>query len=203
MKYFVSALCLAVFCADLIPEAGNAEDQLRNWHLPLAVSDANTKATFKFDTTWITVRGKTSQLSGKVWLEDPADYRSVRAEIHFPVRAIDTANAARDNDLRKVMNEPQFPEVTLSVSGVDNLCSPEIIDQQGVCSGMMHGTLTIRGVSRALDLPFLLKKDGNAYVTGGSVKFSWKDFGVEDPSSFYARVHKTVKVDYSVRSAPQ
>ena len=167
----------------------------------IAVSDSNTSITFEVGTTWHTVRGTTRTLVGRVWLENPADYRTIRGDVHLPVKTFDTDNSSRDEELRSVMDESKFPEVRVEIKDAGDICPPQVLEEGKRCDSTMRALLTIRGVSREITLPYTAASDGANYLVSGSVEFSWKDFGVKDPSIFIARVHDAVRIAYSFRFA--
>ena len=51
-------------------------------------------------------------------------------------------------------------------------------DKTGIASYLAKGKLTIRGLSRDIDLPFTLKTNGNATVARGALTLNRNDFGV-------------------------
>ena len=180
--------------------AANAEAE--TWNLPSAVSDTTTTVTFSVATTWHTVHGTTSHLSGSFSLRDRTDHHSIVAEIHIPVAQFNTGLESRDATLRDSMGANDFPEVVFRSAGVPDLCSPAELEERGECHGTIPGTLTIRNVSQDVSLPYTLRKEGGAYRVSGEVSFSWLSFGVEDPSLLVARVDPMVTVVFTTRLGP-
>jgi polyisoprenoid-binding protein YceI len=168
-----------------------------SWNLPQELNDQNTQVTFAVDSTWHMVHGVTSGLAGKVWLADPKNQASLKAEIRIPVARFNTDNASRDERLREVMAAKEYQEVVLRLnSGPDcSITQGELSE----CRGELLGSLEIRGVSKDLRLPYLIKKDGEHYLVSGELSLMWGSFGVEDPSILIARVDPEVTIKYQVR----
>lgn len=192
-----NSLMLCLFGA--VFSLGSSVAQAEPWNLPKTLSDSNCKVGFAVDTTWHMVHGKTSALSGRAWLDNSADYKTVRAQITIPVKSFDTDDNSRDKELRKVMDEAKFPNVNLELNSVAGLCDPAgLLAAQSTCSGQLHAVLTIRDVKKEIEAPYKISLKDGSYTVEGSFKVRWADFGVEDPSIFIARVNKDVEISYQV-----
>lgn len=168
------------------------------WNLPMQASDANVKAAFEVDSTWHMVHGTTSSLTGKIWLENPADFSSVRATLHIPVSAFDTQRKSRDRRMREVMAADTYPEVVFELLGTEGLCSPQKIAVESPCPAKLNGRLTIRGTSMDVLLPVNVSRRAHAFVIEGKKDITWADYGVEDPSILIAKVDPIVTVNFEV-----
>lgn len=173
-----------------------AED---SWQLPESLNDANAKVSFTVDSTWHTVKGATSGLEGRIWLEDPADINSLRAEISLPVSNFDTDGESRDERMREVLHAPQFSSVSLQVKSVKKLCRPSLILSEHPCQVFLDSELKIRDVNKTLVISAKITKDNDGYWVRGSFPLLWSDYGVEDPSIIIAKLDKTVNVDFAVK----
>ena len=171
------------------------------WGLPLEISDANAQVGFEVDSTWHLIHGKTSALTGKVWLENEGDFASIRADINIPVKRFDTDNGSRDERLREVMEEPKFSAVNFHVNGTEGLCAPEVLASEKQCQATLLGVLKIRDISREVKIPVVLRKEGDGVTVSGSRAFDWSTFGIEDPSILVARLDKTVTVKFTLHLA--
>ncbi|HQH26188.1 MAG TPA: YceI family protein [Oligoflexia bacterium] len=191
-------LCLFA-CMSVVVFLSEASAQEAFWHLPHDLNDRNTTIIFEVDSTWHLIEGKTSGMSGKVYLADPADYRSVRVELSLPVSRFDTDNSMRDSRLREVMAAAQFPYVMFALDEVENVCDPvELAEDQG-CSGVIKGRLTIREITKKLEFPAEVRRRGGAYIVAANAVFRWGDFGVEDPSILVAKLKPEVTVRAEVK----
>lgn len=124
---------------------------------------ALAEGTLRFDghaTTGDFV-GTTSSVSGAVLAS--ADYASVRGWVEAPVATLHTGNGLRDRDLRKVMDVDRHPVMRYDLTGA-TLRSTAGTDSASV---VLHGTLLLHGVTRAVDIPVTVVRSGDsARVTG-------------------------------------
>jgi len=169
------------------------------WSLPIDLSDANTTVRFSVDSTWHLVQGSTRNISGKAWLKNPADPRSVHGELSIPVGTFDTESSRRDARLREVMAEPQFPAVRVVIDAGSSLCLPDAITPTSACHTELTAQISIRGVTKSFALPTSIEQAGNGFLLKGELPLQWGDFGVEDPSIFIAKLKPTVTVTFEVR----
>jgi len=123
-----------------------------------------------------TVRGQFRDYRGTV-VVDPTDFTRSRFEGEVDVASIDTGNAQRDDHLRTsdFFDAPNHPKITFKSARVE---------RRGEDTFVVHGDLTIRGVTRpiALDVEFhgTSKNPWGKTVTGLSARatLNRKDFGV-------------------------
>ena len=181
----------------LICVLGASVSSAETWDLPLKIQDSNTKIAFELDTTWHLVEGLTSGLRGEIKLDDPKDPLSVHVELHVPVNLFDTHSSSRDEELRSVMAESQFPDVTLITTRLSDICAPIRLANNGKCSGVLTSTLRIRDVTKNIDLPVTIVRNQDSYLVSGSMSLLWAEYNVEDPSILIAKVDPTVKISYS------
>jgi polyisoprenoid-binding protein YceI len=94
-----------------------------------------------------TVRGHFTDFSGEIML-DPADITKSSVTVTIKTASIDTENEQRNNHLRSAdfFDAVTYPEITFTSSR---------IEKQGD-GYVAHGTLTMRGVSKEVALPFTL-----------------------------------------------
>jgi polyisoprenoid-binding protein YceI len=85
-----------------------ADSGVSSWFLPLTLSDKNTTIAFTLDSTWHTVQGTTSGVSGLAELQDGEDPTSLHVQVQIPVETFDTDNSMRDSKLRKIMTADKF-----------------------------------------------------------------------------------------------
>jgi len=123
-----------------------------------------------------TVRGKFNSYRGSVRL-DPKDFTRSRFEGEIDIASIDTGNVDRDNHLRTndFFDAANHPKITFRSTG---------IEAKGDGEYVVHGDLTIRGVTKpiALDVEFrgTSKSPYGQTLAGIGVSgtLNRKDFGV-------------------------
>lgn len=199
LMLFVCAFSLFFLQADFLAAQAKASPAPGPfWNLPQDLNDHNLSVRFEVDSTWHLVEGEAPLVSGKVWLENPKDFRSVRGEIAVPVANFDTQNSRRDRRLREAMQADKFPMVSFRLELADGLCDPQIIKDGYVCDCRMHGVLKIRDVEKIIDWPSKITYDEqqSAYILEGNTKVQWQEFGVEDPSIIIAKVDPTAAIKF-------
>jgi polyisoprenoid-binding protein YceI len=94
-----------------------------------------------------TVHGRFTDLNGTILYDDKDPAKSA-VNVTIKTASINTDNSGRDNDLRSAnfLDAEKFPEITFKSSSVEKKGNGFVA----------HGTLTIRGVSKDVDLPFAL-----------------------------------------------
>jgi polyisoprenoid-binding protein YceI len=142
---------------------------------PRAVPAATlAEGTLRFDghaTTGDFV-GTTSRVAGAV-LASP-DYVSLRGWVEAPVAALRTGNGLRDRDLRKVMDVDRYPTMRYDLTGstLQSASSPDS------ASLVLHGTLRLHGVARAVDVPVTVVRSGDGARVVGTFPVDVTDHGV-------------------------
>lgn len=184
----------ASLCFILAPLPVIAADTV-SWPLPLVLSDKNAHIRFEVDSTWHRVKGTTGNIEGRAWLEQPDDITSLRAEISVPVAQFDTDNSSRDEKLREVMAAAEFPKVSVTISSVEHLCRPDEITDRNPCRFLLDGTIQVRDVRRPIRFVSTLERSGESFILRAHSAIDWRDFKVEDPSIFVARLDHTVQID--------
>jgi polyisoprenoid-binding protein YceI len=147
---------------------------------------------------WHLIEGRTSGLTGRVWLANPKDPLSVQASIEFPVARFNTEGEMRDERMREVMDSTHSPHVTLLVESLKPECTPATFKSVGRCGARVSTRLKIRGVEQPLEIHAELVTNQREGVLRGETRCRWADFGVEDPSILVARLDPEVVITYSV-----
>lgn len=192
---------MVLLVSHLYPRSARGEDG-NSWYLPTELSTKNTEVRFELDSTWHTVYGRLKTLSGRVSLEDSKDPSSARFELSFPVSSFDTDNGSRDEEMREVMAAAKFPDVTFRSSGGRLTCTPQAVKASGSCEDKLSGVLTIRGMSKLVEIPVRIQTSGTGYEVSGRLPIRWGEFGVEDPSILVAKVAPIVSVIFRVELNP-
>ena len=196
---FTKHLKFSVFfllCIFLRINIGFTEEKI--WNLPINISKENTEISFIIESTWHDVIGKLNNLTGKVYLKELNNFRSVAGEVAFNVVDMDTENSSRDEKMRKVMDVSQFPSVIFKLDDVKDLNEPSAIsnDSQNIT---INGSMTIKGVTKKLSILSSIKKINSNFLIESSFIINWKEFGVEDPSILIAKVYPDVKINVKLK----
>lgn len=156
--------------------------------LAALVPPAVAADTFNFDTSHTnvgfavkhmvisTVKGRFNEFSGVITY-DPQDVTKSSVEVTIKTASIDTGNADRDKHLKSAdfFDAEKYPEITFKSTRVEKRGSGYVA----------HGPLTMRGVTKEVELPFTVTgviNDpwGNTRLGAEvePVKVNRQDFGV-------------------------
>ncbi len=140
-----------------------------------------------------TVVGRFTSFEGKIVYDDK-DVTKSSVNVTIKTASINTDVAARDNDLRSAnyFDVEKFPEITFQSKSVEKKGNDLVA----------HGTLTIRGISKDVDIPFEMKGPadaGRGKVMGvhGSLTVKREDFGVGKASPM---IGGDIKIDLYVEA---
>lgn len=133
------------------------------------------------------------------WEKD-ADGRQVvpRAEVEVPVSEMDTGNADRDEELRKMFRSDRFPVIRGTVRDVDADAVRRAIERDG--KAVLTLSLRVRDVERRIPATVTnLREEGNSASFDLEFPVSLSEFGLTPPSVlFIIRVGDGVTVKGNV-----
>jgi polyisoprenoid-binding protein YceI len=140
-----------------------------------------------------TVVGRFTSFEGKILLDDK-DITKSSVNVTIKTASINTDNANRDNDLRSpnYFDAEKFPEITFQSKSVEKKGNDYLA----------HGTLTIHGVAKEVDLPFEMKgpnegRQGKILGVHGSLTVNRQDYGVGKATPM---IGSDVKIDLYVEA---
>lgn len=136
----------------------------------LTLTSEDTAVTFSIKNAGIQVDGSFSEVRGRIAFDPEAlDESQIRAEV--ATKGIDTGMGLRDSHLRKAeyFHVQQYPYMRFESTR---------IEQAGSDQYVAHGELTIKDVTRPVQIPFSF--DGKSFV--GRFSLNRRDYGVGDKS---------------------
>lgn len=163
---------------------------------PLRVDDATGALTFHNRASLHAFDGRAKSFRGSF---DPA---TGRGELVVPVDALTTGLGPRDARMRGyVLDGARFPEVRVRVTGV--VAGGEVL-QAGQGSGpvTLAGELTLREVTRPVQIPTTATWEGSALRLAGRVELRWTDWGLPDPSVLLSTLYPDMSVEFDVVARP-
>jgi polyisoprenoid-binding protein YceI len=154
----------------------------------LVASQAQAADTYNIDAAHTTVgfsiqhmviskvKGRFNEFSGTIQVDPKATPTVTEATIAIKVASIDTANTKRDDHLRApdFFDAAKFPDMTFETTKIEKTGDDLVA----------HGKLTMRGVTKEIQLPFKLNGPitdswGNTRVgIEGRTKLNRKDYGL-------------------------
>jgi len=149
------------------------------------------------------VNGNFTDFNGVIVYDDKNPSKC-SVEVHIKTASLDTRVPARDKDVTSsnYLDAEKFPEITFKSSSVEKKADGYVA----------HGTLTIHGVSRDVDLPFTIggtQKDpwGNMRLGAqGGITINRKDYGVSNNKALEGggvMIGDDVKIDLAVEGVKQ
>ena len=145
------------------------------------IDGAHSSATFSIRHMGIsTVPGRFSQISGTI-VYDEKDVTKSSVQATIKTATVNTDNEYRDKDLKSAnyFDVEKFPEITFQSKAVEKSGNGFVA----------HGTLTIHGVAKDVDLPFEMKgpveagqNRGKVMGAHASLTINRQDFGVGKPT---------------------
>jgi polyisoprenoid-binding protein YceI len=103
------------------------------------------------------------------------------AEFTGDLRQLKSDEAPRDSAIKRMGPETdKFPEAKFTLTGPLALPSAPAVGQEVQVTA--KGSLTVHGVTKAVDFPLVAQWDGEtirAATTGGGVRFEFKDYGFD------------------------
>ena len=119
--------------------------------------------------------GSTTEVSGR--LTGAPDVAQVRGWVEAPVKTLKTGNGKRDKDLNKSMESDKYPTIRFDLARVTRTAGAGAGagDSLGV---MLHGTMTIHGVTRPVDLPGTIRFEGPTARLRTDFPLNLKDYRI-------------------------
>jgi polyisoprenoid-binding protein YceI len=142
--------------------------------------------------------GTTHDVRGAV--EASADYASLRGWVEASVATLRTGNGLRDRDLRKVMDVGRFPTMRYDLHGA------AVEAEHGDSARLvLHGTLRLHGVERAVDVPVTVARTGDAARVVGAFPLNVVDYQVSGLSKMLGmlQMHDRIEVHLDLSFAGQ
>jgi len=127
--------------------------------------DADGSVTFTIKNFGVNTTGEFKGLKGTIkW--DAQNPANSSFDVSVDVNTINTGIDIRDNDLKKetYFNAEKFPTINFVSTAVS--------------ANSVTGNLTIKGVTKEINLPFTATPRGNGYLFEGKFSINRKDFGV-------------------------
>ncbi|HZU32764.1 MAG TPA: YceI family protein [Candidatus Angelobacter sp.] len=141
-----------------------------------------------------TVNGRFTDFEGTIQFDDKAPSKS-SVNVKIKAGSINTDNTNRDNDLKSAnyFDVEKFPEITFQSKSVEKKGNDYVA----------HGTLTIHGVSKDVDLPFELKgpisgQRGKVMGAHAALTVNRQDFGITKSPA--AMIGNDVKIDLNIEA---
>ena len=127
--------------------------------------DADDSVTFIIKNFGINTKGSFSGLKGAIkW--DATNPSNSSFNVSVDANTINTGIDMRDNDLRKerYFNVAKYPTINFVSTAVN--------------ATTVTGNLTIKGITKQVNIPYTVKPSGNGYLFEGKLPLNRRDFDV-------------------------
>jgi polyisoprenoid-binding protein YceI len=127
--------------------------------------DADDSVTFMIKNFGISTKGSFSGLKGTIkW--DATNPSNSSFNVSVDANTINTGIDMRDNDLRKerYFNVAKYPTINFVSTAVN--------------ATTVTGNLTIKGITKQVNIPYTVKPSGNGYLFEGKFPLNRRDFDV-------------------------
>jgi polyisoprenoid-binding protein YceI len=133
--------------------------------------------------------GSTTTVSGQ--LTSAPDIARVRGWVEAPVKTLKTGNGKRDKDLNKSMESDKYPTLRFDLARITPTAGAG--DSLGV---ILHGTLTIHGVTRNIDAPGTVQFQGPTARVRTDFPLNLKDYKIGGLSKMLGilKMHENIEV---------
>ncbi len=163
-RLFIAALICALLSA---PAAATAQPAAATkWR----IVGADSHIAFHGSMLGVAVTGYFRDFAGEITF-DPDDLENAHLSILIDMASVDTAHDERDTALG-------LPEWFAARSHASAEFTAGEFRRTGDGAFEAIGTLTIKGVSKEITLPFSLETDGSAAVVSGQVMLNRRDFNI-------------------------
>lgn len=150
-----------------------------------------SKVTFKVENHVLigggTVTGTLENFTGNI-VFNPNRIREASFDVSVRIGSISTGIGLRDRHLKKneYFNEPKYP--------VARIRSTEVVQSSKAGVWLLRGQLTLKGVSRSIELPFTAKPQGKGWLFQGQLNLNRRDYNVGPDNSIDDNVNVSISV---------
>ena len=134
---------------------------------PIAVVQSGT-LSFSAHATVGDFRGSTSAITGAV----TGDLSDARGWVEAPVATLATGNDHRDRDLRGSMEAEKYPTMRFTLARAAGAPA------NGAAPTVLHGALTIHGVTREIDLPATVERSADTIHVTSAFPLDLHDYRI-------------------------
>jgi len=181
-----------------LPSQTVAFDKRQTWKLIPSLS----RVGFDGKSTLHNFSGVSSRLSGtiEVDLSHPGKHPSARIEVQ--ASTLETGVAGRNAEMYATLDTKKHPQIQFDLL---SFAGKSVDAKLETVVGVVHGTMTIRGARREVDMPTTLHIDSSRRLhIAGEMPLDLTDYGIKPPSKMgLIGMNKLVKVWVRLRARIQ
>ncbi|MEM6646538.1 MAG: YceI family protein [Bacteroidota bacterium] len=138
-------------------------------------------------------RGTSRSVTGEV-AYDAANPAASRIMISAPIASFDSGNGTRDANMRKLLNEPENPNVTFTSESVEVTAS-STTDEGYVGTWQVAGTLDFNGQRRPLTIEVEVTVSGGLLRAVAAFPVSLTAYEVKRPKLLFVPMRDTLEME--------
>jgi len=140
--------------------------------LAASYSASAGKTDFSYRVTVVNVKGHSDALAATATF-DPADLNKASGNVSIKAASLTTGNGLQEGHVRGALGADRFPNIVFALDGVAGV---KLGEGQTLST---TGTLTLKGVSKPLNVPLKLTLNGGKVAVATQFKFNPRDYGVD------------------------
>ena len=137
-------------------------------------SAAGGTVSFDYRVTFVGVHGTSGDLSAEVDYA-PGDLPSASGTVSIRAASLKTGNGLQEDHMRGALGADKFPNIVFALTGVN---SDTMLVEGQTLATTGSGKLTLKGVSRPLNVPLKLTMNAGKVTVATQFKFNPYDYGV-------------------------
>lgn len=160
------------------------------------LDSTRSQLTFEANSTTGHFIGRATDVSGWAKTADTLSFAHARGEVRVQVASVHTGIGLRDRHLRSDMKADRFREVVVTIDSAR--VSPM---RESAHPAMLVGTISFRGITRALTATAGIRLAGDTMVVTGGIPMRFTDFAMKPPTRVLGltRVRDEWEIGFSIR----
>lgn len=175
------------------PAVEAAKAALTQRLIPDAALHAGT-LSFEARATLGAFTGSTSLVTGAI--VGAREYATARGFVEFATASLTTANRRRDCDLRAVLDAARHPTMQFVLRGATVVSAS--LGNRDVTSVILIGALTIKGVTRQVELPATITRSAAITRVSSAFAIDLADYGITRLTHVFGLIRLRRHVDVRV-----
>lgn len=139
--------------------------------------------------------GSTSIVSGAILAG--ADFASTHGWVEATVATLVTGNGHRDADLRSSMEVSRYPTMRFQLDSA-TLVSVKPLGMRESTTVLLHGALTIHGVTRRLDVPAAIVREADTTRVAAGFPLKLTDYHIGGLTKMFGMLRMQPEIDVHV-----
>jgi len=160
-----------------------------------SIDSDKSKLEYSFKSTLHPVKGVARQFSGEFVFNDTKKLDFKSGEVIVDPALMDSENKKRDHNMYKMFEVLKFPKINYNIDQLKNIKQIE----NGSYKGGFKGRLTIKDVTRDIDVEVIFQEVEGGYMLEGECEVSLKTFNLKPPSVLgIIRVFDPININFEI-----